>query len=269
MFLHMLAVEIRKTIKHPALWLGLAALVFILGFAMLTDHVQVAAGYDSATGGLEQDLLKGLTLFNWIGLLVYAVCASVIAAFDYPDRSIQVWLARGVSRPVLLSARLIVILFFGLLLTSFAVLAILGLGALSRSLFFGTVDASNLNLAAILPAILRLFWGAVPYLTLTLLLSVISRSPLFAAGGTIVFGSVLEPLAARLDNWFPTLMRYLPSSLSQVLQTYNASLDLAVPPLSLDAAIMPVTRAVLMIGLFSIFLSMASFIIFSRQDLGG
>lgn len=268
-FLRLLAIETRKTLKHPALWIGLGALIFLLAIFMLTNHVQIAGGYESANGGLEQDLLKGLTFFNWIGVLVYAVTASVIAAFDYPDRSLQLWLTSGASRPILLFARLIIILFFGLLMICFTVAAILGLGAISRILFFGTVDASNLNLPALLPVILRVFWGAVPYLALTVLFAVVSRSPLFAAGGTIVYGSVLEFFAARLSDRFPTLVRYLPASLSQVLQTHNTILDRAAPPLPQDAAIMPEPRAIILISIIFIILSITSLVIFSRQDLGG
>ncbi len=269
MFLRLLNIETRKTLKHPALWIGLGALAFLLALFMLTSHIQIAGGYTSAAGGLEQDLLKGLAFFNWIGVLVYAVSSSVIVAFDYPDRSMQLWLTRGVSRPALLFARLIVILFFGLLMVCFAIVAILGLGALSRLLFFGVVDTSNLNLAALLPVMLRVFWSSIPYFALTVLFAVISRSPLFAAGGTIVYGSVLEALAARLSGRFPALVQYLPAQLSKVLQTHNAFLDRTAQPLSFDAAIMPEQRAILLIGVIFVLLSVASFAIFSRQDLGG
>jgi hypothetical protein len=151
----------------------------------------------------------------------------------------------------------------------FTVAALLGLGAISRILSFGVVDASNLNLSALPLAILRVFWSSIPYLALTVLFAIISRSPLFAAGGTIVYGSVFEMLAMQAANRFPTLVRYLPASLTGVLQTFNASLDHAAAPLPADAAIMPEMRAVLLIGLLFVAISTASFVIFSRQDLGG
>jgi ABC-type transport system involved in multi-copper enzyme maturation permease subunit len=269
MFLRLLIIETRKTLKHPALWIGMAALTLLLAFALLINHLQIANGYQPADGGLEKDMLFGLAFFNWIGVLVYAVIASVISAFDYPDRSIQLWLTRGLSRPVFLFARLTAILFFDLLMVVFAVIAILGLGALSRNLFFGAVDASNLNYTALPVVTLRVFWGSLPYLVLTVLFAIISRSPMFAAGGTIVYGSVFEILVLTLSSKLPTLVRYLPISLSQVLQTYNAALDRTVSPLPLDASIMPEPRAVILIGVIFIILSIASLIIFSRQDLGG
>lgn len=268
-FLRLLTIETRKTLKHPALWLGLGALLFLLTMFIWIDHAQIARGYQESTGGLEQDLLNGLAFFHWIGVLVYAVTASVIAAFDYPDRSIQLWLNRGFSRTILLLARSTTILFFGLLMVCFTVAALMGLGAISRIIFFGAVDTSNLNLSALPLVILRLFWSSIPYLALTVLFAVISRSPLFAAGGTIVYGGLFEMLAMQAANRFPTLVRYLPASLSGALQTFNATLDRAAAPLPADAAIMPEMRAVILIGILFIAISTTSFVIFSRQDLGG
>ena len=265
MFLHLLFIEIRKTLKHPALWLGLGVLVFLLALTILVDHLLLARGPRGASGGLENDLLLGLAFFNWLGILVYAVTGAVIAAFDYPDRSLQLWLTRGVPRALLLSARLTTILFFGWLIVCFAVAAILGLSALSRTLIFGTVDSTNLELTALPLATLRVFWSSLPYLALTVLLAILSRSPLFAAGGTIVYGTVVEQFAPALAERLPWFIHYLPASLAQVLQNGNTAIDRSVAA----AARQPHGQAILLIGLIFLFLSLASLAVFSRQDLGG
>jgi hypothetical protein len=162
-----------------------------------------------------------------------------------------------------------VILFFGLLMVVMTFIAILVLASLSRLIFFSSVDASNLNPLALLPTILRIYWSSLPYLALTMLFAVISRSPFFAAGGTIIYGTVLESILMRLGDRFPTLVRYLPAQLAQVLQIQNVTLDrLALLPLR-DTAIMPETQAILAIGVTFIILSSVSIFLFSRQDLGG
>jgi ABC-type transport system involved in multi-copper enzyme maturation permease subunit len=267
MFLRLLAIETRKTLQHPALWIGVSTLFFILAVTTLIGHLQVTRGYSSTTGGLEVDIQSGLQLFSWIGILVYSVTASVIAAFDYPDRSIQLWLTRGVPRPLLLLARLTVILLFSLLLVFITMIVILGFSALSRVFFFGTMDASNLNQFQLLPAILRIFWSSIPYLALTVLFAIISRSPLFAAGGTIVYASVLEPLLGHLTDNFPDIIQYLPSQLAQILQINNLALDRTAPLVSLNTMSEP--HAIFAIGILFIVLSSISLIIFSLQDLGG
>src|SRR5688500_9186598 len=92
MFLRLLAIEIRKTLKNPGLWVGLAGVLFLLACATLFRHVQILHGYANSSGGLEKDLLSGLAIFNQIGILVYAILSVGIAAFEYVDSSIQLLL---------------------------------------------------------------------------------------------------------------------------------------------------------------------------------
>ncbi len=268
MFLRLFAIETRKTFKNPGLWIGLAGVLFLLACATLFRDVQILNGYGEPSGGLEKDLLSGLAFFNQIGILAYAILSAGIVAFDYVDRSLYLWLTRGVTRLTLLAARVTAILFFGLLLVCVSVIAVLGLSALSCSIFFGGVDTTYLNPVVLPSTVLRLFWSSLPYLALTVLLAVFSRSPFFAAGGTILYGSVVEPLAPSLGDRFPWLIRYMPASLSQVLQNGVLALDHNALPILPDA-IMPQGQAIFVIGMTFLLLSMASFVIFYRQDLGG
>jgi hypothetical protein len=265
----MLGIETRKTLRHPALWLGLLALFLLLGMFTVVSHLQIVRGVQTARGGLEQDLLAGLAFYHWTGVLVYAVIGAVIAGYDYPDRSILLWPGRGVGRPQLMSARLAAILLFGLLITCFALASLLILGTFSRLLVFGRVDASRLEVGALLPVMLHVFWSGLPYLALALLLAVASRSPLVAAVGTIAYGCVFEMLAMQAAGRFPALVRYLPANLSQVLQLSNAVLDRAAMGVPLDAARVTPVQAFLWIGMIFFALSTASLLIFLRQDLGG
>ena len=266
MFLRQIFIETRKTFAHPALWIGLGGLSLLLAGFVLVEHAQIVNSYQPANGGLERDLIDGLAFYGWIGSLVYAICAAVIVAFDYPDRSIQLWLMRGQTRPTLLFARLVVVLFVGLLLVFFVVAALLGMASISRMLFFGQVDVTQMNWAALLPAVLRVFCGALPYLMLTALLAVISRSPLFAAGGTVIYATVLEKLLMSQAHRFPVIVRHLPGSLGWLLQELNLALDanavLAVPA-------MPELRAAAILGLMALAISGVTLLIFTRQDLGG
>src|SRR5690242_13771009 len=116
MFLRQVIIETRKTLSHPAFWLGLGGLTLVLGGFMFVLQAQtvwspghnhvIISGRAFSRNGLEQDLAAGLLLYGWLGSLVCAVSAAVIVAYDYPDRSIQVWLARGLPRPTLFFARL-------------------------------------------------------------------------------------------------------------------------------------------------------------------
>lgn len=267
MFLRQMSIEIRKTVKHPALWIGLAALLFLLMLFTTVHHSQIKYGFISANGGLEQDLLAGLSFYNWIGGFVYAVTVSVITAYDYPG--LRLWLSRGMSRPTLLFARLTLILLMTAVMICFSIFATLALAALSRNWFFGAVDISRLNTAEVLPVILRIFWSSLPYLSLTMLLAVISRSPIFAAGGAIIYVNVVEKLLLSVSDRYPSLTRYLPGQLSLVLQNQNYMLDRTASSLVLDTRNITELVALLSIGVISVILFCLCFWIFSRQDLSG
>lgn len=266
MFLRQIYIETRKTFAQPALWLGLVGLTLLLGVFTFIEHTQIAHGSNSFQGGLESDLISALAFYSWIGSLVYGVCAAVITANDYTDRSIQVWLARGLPRSVLLLTRLTVVFIFGFLLVIYVVLVSLILAALSRLAFFGRVDAALLDWLALGPAVLRVFSGALPYLALTVLVAILTRSPVYSAAGTVIYATVLEGLLASQADRFPVLVRYLPGQLARGLLENLMDLNLAASPAMLTVS---EPRAVLCLVVMSAALAVIALLVFTRQDLGG
>jgi len=272
MFLRLLSIEVRKLLKHPILWLEFAGLVLIMAAYFAARYALIANSVRNGlvnTRGLETDLQIGLGLFSFMSILFYASTAALISAYDYPELGIQMWLTRGVPRSLLMLARLAVTLLFGLLLVSFAVFTILGVATVARTVFLGGYTAKDLNWAQLLPAILRVFWASLPYQAMTVLFAVISRSPLFAAGGTLVFRTVLENLLANLADRFPALIHLLPSRLGYSLQFNVYQLDRTAKAMSLDKQFLTEPQAMLVIGALFILMSGISLIIFSRQDWGG
>ena len=267
MFLRQLSIEFRKTVKHPALWIGLAALLLLLALFITIHHAQIRSGFSPSGGGLAQDLLEGISFFSWIGGFVYATTASVIAAYDYPN--LRLWLTRGLPRQTLLLARLTVILFVGGSIVLFTMLVTLGLSVLSRHLFFGGVDISRLNIAAILPMFLRTFWISLPYLGLTVGLAIVSRSPIFAGGSMIVYAVVLEKLLISVSDRYPLLTRFLPGNLAMALQINYYTIDRTASRPVFDPPLVSEPQAILAIGMIFSVLCALSLVIFSRQDLGG
>ena len=267
MWLRQTSIELHKTIRHPAFWAGLAALFLLLTFYIAVHFSQIKYGFMSPVGGVQQDLLAALSIFNWIGGFVYAVTASVIMAYDYPN--LRLYLSRGLPRRTLLLARLAVILLMSMLLIGFAIYAALGMAVIMRPLFFGSPDVPYLTTGTVLSAVLRTFLGALPYLGLTILLAVTSRSAIFAAGGMIIYADVFEKYMLSLGDRYPLLTRFLPGQLSLILQAKSFTFDPAGPKLAISPDLMSEPQAILAIGIIFIVLFSLSFVIFSRQDLGG
>jgi hypothetical protein len=272
MFLRLLDIETRKLLKHPLMWLELAGLIgifalyFAVRYALMTSAVRDGL---VNTRGLETDLQIGLGLFSFLSILFYAATAAMISAYDYPERGVQTWLVHGVPRLQLILARLMITLTFGFVLVVIAAFASLGLGALSRTVFLGSYSAQNLDWTQVLPAILRLFAGSIPYLALTVLLAVASRSPLFAAGGALAFRTVIENLLLHLSDRFPNLIRFLPAQLAFVLEFYTYPIDRTAKVMTLGDHFLTEPQALLGIGVIPLVFGALSLIIFSQQDWGG
>lgn len=272
MFIKLLTIETRKLVKNPILWAeaGVLALIFVIYFIVRYAIIAEAVRNGLVdTRGLELDLQVGLGLFSNFSMIFFAATAAIVSAYDYPDRSIQMWLVRGVPRSLLFLVRMVVVLGLGLLLIAFLFAAILGIAALSRAAFLGGFTAENLNWAQILPAILRQFAAAVPYLAITVLFGVVSRSPLFAAAATIVYATVGELLLDRLSDNYPKLIQFLPSHLAQLLKFNTYLLDRNAIPMKLGGAYLAEPQVFLSIGIILLVCGTLSLLIFSRQDLGG
>ncbi|MCL4271820.1 MAG: hypothetical protein KJZ72_19840 [Anaerolineales bacterium] len=272
MFLHLLTIETRKLFKNPILWADLGILTIIFAAYFTVRYAIIAEAVRNGLGntrGLELDLQVGLGLFGNFSVLFYAATAAIISADDYPDRSIQMWLTRGAPRALLLLTRVVIILVIGLFLTIFIIGMILALAMLMRTAFLGGFTAQNLNWVQLLPATLRIFAASIPYLALTVLLGVVSRSPLFAAGGTLVFATVVEKLLEGWSDNYPALIQFIPSHLSQLLLFNNYAIDRTARPMILGGAYLHESQVFITIGFFLLVFSALSLVIFSRQDLGG
>ena len=255
MFMQLLSIECRKLVKHPLAWLELAGVPAILALYFAARYLTtgpLAKEALAAAQGLNADLRGGLELFRLAGILFYASAAGFIAAYDLPERGIQTWLVRGIPRPLVLLARLVLVLLVGLLLAAVAALASLGEGAAARMLFLSGEGITGPDWTQVFISIRGLFWGAVPYLALTLLLAISTRSPLFGAGGAIVFRTVVENILLGLGDRFPALVRYLPAQLDFALQSGAGAPEAAA-----------------LIGGFLACFTGLSLLIFARQDWGG
>ncbi len=254
-FPSILGIECRKLLKHPLAWLELAGVPAILTLYFAARYLTsgpLAKEAFAGAPGWEADLRGGLELFRIAGILFYASAAGFIAAYDLPERGIQAWLVRGIPRPMVILSRLVLILLVGCLIAAVAALASLGEGVLARLIFLGGYGAANPDWARVFLSVLQLFWGAAPYLGLTLLLAIGSRSPLFGAGGAIMFRTVIENVLLGLSDRFPALIRYLPAQLDVALRSQASA-----------------SEAALFIGMFLVLFAGLSLLIFSGQDWGG
>jgi len=293
MFWQMLSIEQTKISRRTMFWveLGLMALT-VLALAGLFFGVRQALNAGVTEGsnwqiegitGPEAEsmltwpggLLVGFTAVYGIGTFLVIVLAGAGTAQEYGWRSFQLWLSRGVPRPLLMLAKFTAVCLTTLLLVIVAV----SLGALLTAgfsqAFLDAIPFAEVVWGQVLLNGLLLTLGLLPYAALTLLLAVASRSTVVAIGGGLAFTTLLEPvlsqLAMLLGGRWAELVQYSPRALNGNLRSLTAEIAPSNPFISANASAAGIATETAVISLVlytALFVSLA-LVIFQRQDLGG
>lgn len=293
MFWQMLSIERTKISRRTMFWveLGLMALT-VLALVGLFFGVRQALNAGVTEGsnwrieginGAEAEsmltwpggILMGFTAVYGVGAFLVIVLAGAVTAQEYGWRSFQLWLSRGVPRPLVLLAKFTAVCLTTLLLVIVAV----SLGALLTAgfsqAFLDAIPLAEVRWGQVLLNSLLLALGLLPYAALTLLLAVASRSTVVAIGGGLAFTTLLEPilsqLAMLLGGRWAELVQYLPRALNGSLRSLTAEIAPANPFLAANTPPMGVSTETAVIGLalYTIFFVGMALVIFQRQDLGG
>lgn len=210
-----------------------------------------------------------LTGGDGLGVLFLIILVGAVTAQEYTWRNLQIWLSRGISRPLLATAKLTALL----LVTVLIVLTALGTGSAVTALISvkvnGSLPLGGVNLPHLFFSVLRTIYTLLPYGALTFLLAVASRSTVVAISGglgyTLLVESVLIQVIGLLGERLSQIMQYLPGSLANRLMTLNqAAINLGSSPESYS--ITPL-QAAIGIGVWTVLFLGLSLWIFQRQDL--
>jgi ABC-2 type transport system permease protein len=231
MFWNILRMEGDKVLRRRLLWIGLmiAVLPMVIAFISIfnVDKGSPLSRYWDWPGGLISALSFANGYSPGVGYATYLLAAvvGVVTAQEYSWRTLQLWLSHGISRPLLLLAKFVLALATVLLTT----LAFLLVGALvsiilTSQLHGGTPNAS-LDSASLLLSYLRTCYGLLPYVALTFLFVVVSRSAAVAISGLILFMLAIElPLTLLLPllgKSFAQVAQFFPAGLAQTMNQQN------------------------------------------------
>lgn len=267
-----LRMEARRHVRQPFLWLCFAALsgIFLLYYAargfMLAEVVRRGV---SDTRGIVIDLQAGLGLYSSLAILFITVLTAVIFAFDFHDKGIQLWLMRGVSRPALTGTRILLVTGTLLLLTLLAFALLLILAILSRWVFLGGFSTANLAWDQLPLVFTAFFLSFLPYAALTVLLCVLTRSPILGAAAGLLFRVPFENMLEGFLSPWPHLLRWVPNQVGFVLRFTSVRLDASAAPLLPPPHLFTLPQSALVALALSILFFLAAMLIFPRQDWGG
>ncbi|MCI0395897.1 MAG: ABC transporter permease [Chloroflexi bacterium] len=287
MFWQMVTVEYSKITKRAILWIELAllALAVLLLHGLLYATLRLSPSEEmppEAVAQIEETLtwpagLAGAMSFaagpNLGGLIIIILVGAVVAQ-EYGWRTIQLWLGRGVSRPLFLLAKFVALLLPALLI----VLTPLLVGGLITAFFSqqmnGAIPFDQVNWGQLGFSVLRVTYTLLPYAALTFFLAIASRSTVVAVGGGLGYALLLEGILVQLlafaGGAWARIGYYLPAGLARGLLATNSGLVVQVEGASAPAAqYLEPGPAALGIALYALAFLGLSILVFRRQDLGG
>ena len=287
MFLQMVNIEQKKLSKRTMFWVELSVIVlsvllmFGAFYAVQTadfsenENVRVEGDMDNLADLLvwPMGITVGFEALSLVGGFLLIIMAGAFVAQEYSWGSFQLWLSRGVPRPILLLAKFLVITMVTLLFVFTAVF----IGTIISAIFSlnngGTIPFASVNWLVVLQSILLVTYSLLPYIALAFFLAVIGRSMLVAIGGTLAAVLIIEPILSQLGmvggGVWEAMVPYLPSNLGEIVSQPILQIPNATKVMEASTQIMSVGTAVLALNVYIILFMAGALFFFQRQDLGG
>lgn len=282
MFWNILSIENAKNLRRRLLWVEIAILAVLVIAIYLFLFISIQGTPDGVTI-TEEDLAKIPHLLTWPGALAFSlrmaggskllliIFVGAVTASEYTWRTYQLWLSRGVPRTTLLTAKFI---SFSVPILGVVLVALM-CGGLISAVFSAqmdsTVNISQVNIWQLGGDILRTGYTLLPYVAITFLIAIASRSAVVAIGICTAFGLLLENTLAQfimlLPGNFGQMAKYLPASLAESILVFNWAEASVLD--EFQAGVLPPTQAAIGIAIWTLALFGLALWIFKRQDFSG
>ena len=286
MFRQMTIIEHNKIFKRAILWAELAllalgiAVIYTALFVILQNGESGQALPPEELAQVEQILTWPMGLVNTLdfaagsnlGGLLVIVLVGALTAQEYTWRTLQLWLSRGIPRPMFLGSKFVAFLLPALLIVLTPLLVGGAITAIFSQHLNGAIPFDQVAWAELGWGILLTTYTLLPYAALTFFLAVASRSTIVAIGGGLTFVLVLEGLAMQMlgmaGGMWTKIGQYMPSGLSRSLLETNSGIvvDLGTP---IARHFVEPGTAAIGIACYVLTLVGLAILIFRRQDLGG
>lgn len=242
MFVNAFRMELIKVFRRRMTWVlaGILALLVAGVYLLIYSVAQDALSDPAVTAGTVEEVhgmlcwpgalsgLLGLTGGAGLGGLMLVVLAGAMTAQEYTWRTTHLWLSRGLPRSAFLLAKYATLVVAALLIVLTAVLVAAPLTAWFTQQLTGSLSLADLNLAEMGLSILRTAYTILPYISLTFLVAILTRSTAAAiAAGmayALVFENILVQLLGLAGGIWADVARYAPGSLAAALMQTNQRL---------------------------------------------
>ena len=242
MFANAFRMEWTKVFRRRMTWVLAGILVLLVAGLYLAIYAvaQEALSDPQASPGTIENLqgmlcwpqaltsLLGLTGGAGLGGLMLIVLAGAMTAQEYSWRTTHLWLSRGLPRSAFLIAKYATLAVAALLVVVAAVLVASPLTAWFTQQMTGSVNLADLDLVELGLSIVRTAYTILPYVGLTFLVAILTRSAAAAIAAGLAYALVLENIVVQLlglaGGIWADLARYAPGSLAAALMQTNLRL---------------------------------------------
>ena len=233
----MIGIEHTKLYRRRVLWveMALVALLVVAMFGMIA--VMHLTGLLGADGDQLQEIVTwpgslllslNISASSGLGGLLVVVLVGVVVAQEYQWQTYSLWLRQGVGRPTVLVAKIVTLLGAILLL----VLTPLLVGGLASAavtpLITGTLRVEDVVFGEVLLSVLRTAYSLLPFMALTCLIAVRTRSMAASIGIGVGYTLLVEEVFAQimmLVGGVPArLAMYLPGQMAAALSNMNSEI---------------------------------------------
>jgi len=233
----MIGIEHTKLYRRRVLWveMALVALLVVAMFGMIA--VMHLTGLLGADGDQLQEIVTwpgslllslNISASSGLGGLLVVVLVGVVVAQEYQWQTYSLWLRQGVGRPAVLVAKIVTLLGAILLL----VLTPLLVGGLASAavtpLITGTLRVEDVVFGEVLLSVLRTAYSLLPFMALTCLIAVRTRSMAASIGIGVGYTLLVEEVFAQimmLVGGVPArLAMYLPGQMAAALSNMNSEI---------------------------------------------
>ena len=282
MLWHILSIENTKITKRQMFWVGLA----MMAFAILIIELALYASFNNPGSNVipADDRSQLQQMITWPGALVTAlnlsggnaiggillvILAGTVTAQEYQWRTLQLWLSRGISRPILGIAKYAALVLPALSIVLIATLTSSVIAFVMSMHLNGSLLLGQINFLQLVFSIARTTCTLLPYGALTFMLAIVSRSSAVAIASGIAYTLLIEDLLMQLLGLFGEMgqyiSQYLPAALSDSLLNLNQAIIGIEPGIPANSS----TPCIASLGLITwtlLFLGLSLFIL-QRQDL--
>jgi ABC-type transport system involved in multi-copper enzyme maturation permease subunit len=259
MLINLLYIENQKVFRRIVFWVEIVLFVGLACFAYLTLGARNPANPVLLfPASINQNRVLEMTTGYRVGGLLFVILAAASTAPDYGWGTLNLLVSRRAPRPLVLTAKFLVLLIPGLLL---ALTPQIGSALVSAGLTLlhdgSLAAAGQVDWAKALLGIALAAYSLLPYGALAFFLAILTRSSVFSIG--LIGENMLISFLQMMGEDFLRFAYYLPGGLIRGLFT-------AYEPADIHGLLSPGASAI-GIALYALVFLILSILVFQKQDL--